>query len=66
MEDKFLYLIQVSEENYCARTVVENVSPLALSFDKVIEQLKAKFNRFTMLIEVYVKQISYDKTRNNN
>ncbi|XP_045480915.1 uncharacterized protein LOC123685302 [Harmonia axyridis] len=56
-EDKFQYLIQSTEENSPARNLVESFPPSANNYKIAVDQLKTRFARDEVLIQVYVREL---------
>ncbi|XP_050508060.1 uncharacterized protein LOC126885522 [Diabrotica virgifera virgifera] len=56
-EDKFQYLIQSTEDGTPARSLVESFPPSAENYKIAIDQLKNRFARDEILIEVYVREL---------
>ncbi|CAK1601381.1 unnamed protein product [Parnassius mnemosyne] len=56
-EDKYQYLLQSLKEDSNARVLVESFPPSAENYTKAIEQLKARFGREDLLIQVYVREL---------
>ncbi|XP_045476431.1 uncharacterized protein LOC123682075 [Harmonia axyridis] len=56
-EDKFQYLIQSTEENSPARNLVESFPPSANNYEIAVDQLKTRFARDEVLIQVYVREL---------
>ncbi|XP_045463499.1 uncharacterized protein LOC123673102 isoform X2 [Harmonia axyridis] len=56
-EDKFQYLIQSTEENLPARNLVESFPPSANNYKIAVDQLKTRFARDEVLIQVYVREL---------
>ncbi|KAJ8970484.1 hypothetical protein NQ317_016240 [Molorchus minor] len=53
-EDMFQYLLQSMELGSAARSLVESFPPLGANYQKVIDQLKTRYARDELLIEIYV------------
>lgn len=57
LEDKFQYLLQSMELGSAARELVESFPPSGNNYEKAINQLKNRFARDEILIEVYVREL---------
>uniref|UniRef100_A0A0A9X9P5 Chloroplast envelope membrane protein n=1 Tax=Lygus hesperus TaxID=30085 RepID=A0A0A9X9P5_LYGHE len=56
-EEKFQYLLLYTAEKSPARDLIESFPPSAGNYSKAIEQLKARFGREDLLIELYVREL---------
>ncbi|BES96686.1 Retrotransposon protein [Nesidiocoris tenuis] len=54
---KFQYLIMFTTENSPARELIESFPPLPENYHKAINQLKSRFGREELLIELYVREL---------
>ncbi|XP_047988455.1 uncharacterized protein LOC125228051 [Leguminivora glycinivorella] len=55
--DKFQYLYQCTVPDTPAREIVESFPPSGANYKKAIEQLKSRFARDEMLIDIYVREL---------
>ncbi|XP_063624728.1 uncharacterized protein LOC134796465 [Cydia splendana] len=56
-EDKFQYLLQSLKDDSNARALVESFPPSAGNYPKALEQLKNRYGREEMLVEVYIREL---------
>ncbi|XP_063631302.1 uncharacterized protein LOC134802595 [Cydia splendana] len=55
--DKFQYLYQCTVPDTPAREIVESFPPSGANYKKAVEQLKSRFARDEMLIDIYVREL---------
>ncbi|XP_061708321.1 uncharacterized protein LOC133518659 [Cydia pomonella] len=55
--DKFQYLYQCTVPDTPAREIVESFPPSGDNYKKAVEQLKSRFARDEMLIDIYVREL---------
>ncbi|XP_063537530.1 uncharacterized protein LOC134746888 [Cydia strobilella] len=55
--DKFQYLYQCTVPDTPAREIVESFPPSGANYKKALEQLKSRFARDEMLIDIYVREL---------
>ena len=68
-DDKFQYLYQSTVPGSSARELIESFPPCGENYGKAIEQLKARFARDELLIEIYVRELLnlvFSRTDNHN
>jgi len=56
-EDKFQYLIQSTLKGSPARELLESFPPSSSNYLKAVDQLKSRFGRDELLIELYVREL---------
>jgi hypothetical protein len=56
-EEKFQYLLQSTLENSPAHNLIKSFPPSASNYEKAIQQLKRRFGREELLIELYVREL---------
>ncbi|WP_253302409.1 DUF1759 domain-containing protein [Wolbachia endosymbiont of Psylliodes chrysocephala] len=56
-DDKFQYLLQATEEGSSVRNMIESFPPSGANYNIAIDQMKARFARDEVLIEVYVREL---------
>ncbi|XP_071033366.1 uncharacterized protein [Parasteatoda tepidariorum] len=56
-DNKFQYLLQATEIGTSARDLVESFPPSGTNYYKAVEQLKSRFAKDELLIQIYVREL---------